>query len=64
MRTFRYVIKNTDKWRITDTEIVVIAESKPKAKEMLKLAGYHIEKTSELTELTVGVHIIQEQITE
>lgn len=64
MRTFRYTIKNTDSWRITDTEIVVIAEDKVSAKKLLKAAKYDIQKTSDLVELKAGVHMIQEPMTE
>lgn len=64
MRAFKFTIKNTDPWAITDTEIVVIASSKTTAKTQLKKKGYDIEKTSELIELVEGVHIIQEATTE
>lgn len=64
MKTFKYTIKNTDKWRLTDTEIVVVASSKTTAKTKLKKEGYDIEKTSELIELVEGVHIIQDGFSE
>jgi hypothetical protein len=64
MRTFRFTIDNPDKWAITDTEIVVIAEDKPSAKKLLTKAGYTVDKTSELIELVEGIHIIQESIVE
>lgn len=64
MKTFKYTVKNTDKWRLTDTEIVVVASSKTTAKTKLKKEGYDIEKTSELIELVEGVHIIQDGFSE
>jgi hypothetical protein len=64
MKAFKYTVMNTDKWRLTDTEIVVIATSKATAKTKLKKEGYDIKNTSELIELVEGVHIIQNGFSE
>jgi hypothetical protein len=64
MGTYQFTIKNNDTWAITNTEIVVVADNKVAAKIMLKKEGYYIEKTSELTELETGVHIVQNKCTE
>ena len=64
MRTFRFTIKNIDAWAITNQEMIVVAENKTKAKQLLKDSGYDIKTTGELVELKTGVHLIQEMITE
>jgi hypothetical protein len=63
MRTFRFTIKNTDPWALTNKEIIVVAEDKPAAKQLLKEAKYEIQKTSDLVEIKTGVHVIQEETT-
>lgn len=64
MRTFRFIIKNTHAWAITNQEMIVVAENKTKAKQLVKDSGYDIKTTGELVELKTGVHLIQEMITE
>ena len=64
MKTFWYTIDNTDTWRITDNEIIVVADNKKAAIKALKDAGYDNIISENLRELKTGVHIIQEQITE
>lgn len=63
MGAYKFTVKNEDTWAITDTEIVVIADNKVAAKNLLKQEGYSIEKARELIELETGVHVIQEMQT-
>lgn len=64
MRTYYYTIENKEEWRITDTEIVIIADTKNQAIRMLKNKGYHNIDSKLVTRMTKGVHIIQQEITE
>lgn len=64
MKTFNYTIKNDEPWAITDKEIIVVSENKKSAQKALKEAGYSDVSAKELVELNVGVHIIQDPITE
>lgn len=64
LRIFKYTLKNTDVWAITDHIMVVVANSKIQAKQMLNKSGYDVKKTSELIELKQGIHFIQQAITE
>lgn len=64
LKTYKYTVKNTDDWAITDNIMVVVAESKMKAKQLLNKSGYNVKKTSEIIELKEGLHFIQEAIVE
>jgi len=64
LNTYRYTIHNKDTWRITDTEIIIVATDKRNAKKLLADNGYNVLKTSEIIKLDKGVHIIQEEVTE
>lgn len=64
MKTFKFTVINSDRWAITNKEIIVVAANKLAATEKLIQSGYEINNDSELIELDEGVHIIQEDITE
>ncbi len=64
MKTYHYTINNDDTWRITDTEIIVIADGKIAAKKLLIASGYYDVKSKELVEIKIGVHVIQHAQTE
>jgi hypothetical protein len=68
MRAFRYTIPNLDKWAICDTEIIVVHQDIYMAENTLLTSGMlpvgHVFNPKQLVSLPVGVHLIQESVTE
>lgn len=62
--TFKYTVENKEKWALTNTELVIVADSKEQAIEFLSASGVEDINPDEVILLETGVHFIQYEITE
>lgn len=62
MKTFHYSIENTNSIAMSDTEIVLVAESREQAIEYLEAQNHEVIEEN-LIELKQGYHIIQYPVT-